>query len=140
MIIIVLSEPNATKLEKMGLGYIVSSVGKYSGKVPYTAFNAKKSYIKNNKNLIQRFRLAINKGLEYTLNNDSKTIAKSIINLFPDTSLSDLELIIERYKEADSWLTNTNISEDLFINLENMLIDGKLINSYVPYKNLIIND
>ena len=135
-----LFEPNATKLEKMGFGYVVASIGKYSGEVPYTAFNAKKSFIENNKDLINRFRLSINKGLEYTLNNDSAIIAKSIINLFPDTSLSDLELIIDRYKEADSWLQNTEIKEDLFINLENMLIDGKLIKEYVPYNDLIIND
>ena len=42
-----LFEPNATKLEKEGYGYVVGSVGMISGEVPYTAFNAKKSYIKN---------------------------------------------------------------------------------------------
>ena len=29
-----LFEPNATKLEKEGLGYVVASVGAYSGEVP----------------------------------------------------------------------------------------------------------
>lgn len=135
-----LFEPNATKLEKMGFGYVVASIGKYSGEVPYTAFNAKKSFINNNKDLINRFKDSINKGLEFTLNNDSNIIAKKIINLFPDTSLSDLELIIKRYKEADSWLINTTISEELFTNLENMLIDGNLIKEYVPFNNLIVND
>lgn len=135
-----LFEPNATKLEKMGYGYVVASIGKYSGEVPYTAFNAKKSFIENNKDLINRFRKSINMGLDYTLNNTSETIAKDIIDLFPDTSLSDLESIIERYKQADSWLNNTHISEKLFKNLENMLLDGKLIDKYVPFKDLIIND
>ncbi len=135
-----LFEPNATKLEKMGFGYVVDSVGAYSGEVPYTAFNARKSFIDNNKDLINRFRLSINKGLEFTKNNDSTIVAKTIINLFPDTSLSDLEVIIERYKKADSWLIDTNIKEELFINLENMLIDGKLIEDYVPFKDLIVND
>lgn len=112
----------------------------YSGEVPYTAFNAKTSFINNNKDLINKFRDSINKGLEYTLTNDSKTLAKDIINLFPDTSTLDLETIINRYKEADSWLTNTYISEDMFKNLEKMMIDSKLINNYVPYKELIVND
>lgn len=135
-----LFEPNATKLEKLGFGYVVGSVGMYSGEVPYTAFNAKVSFINNNKDLIDRFRDSINKGLEYTLTNDSKTLAKDIINLFPDTSITDLEIIINRYKEADSWLTNTYISEDMFKNLEKMMIDSKLIKNYVPYEELIIND
>ena len=135
-----LFEPNATKLEKMGFGYVVASIGEYSSEVPYTAFNAKKSFIENNQDLIKRFRNSINKGLEYTLNNESNTIAKTIIDLFPDTSLSDLEQIIERYKKADSWLTTSTISEELFTNLEDMLIDGNLIKEYVPFNDLIIND
>jgi len=119
---------------------VVASIGEYSGEVPYTAFNAKKSYIDNNKDLIKRFRDSINKGLDYTLNNDSDVIAKDIIDLFPDTSLSDLEVIIERYKKADSWLTDTNINEELFNNLQDMLIDGDLIKEYVPFNELVVND
>lgn len=135
-----LFEPNATKLEKMNKGYVVASVGMYAGEVPYTAFNARTSYLENNKELINNFKDAINKGLEYTKNNDSKDIAKIIIDLFPDTSIEDLTTIIERYKNADSWLENTFISEEMFKNLEDMMINSKLLKEYVPYKDLIINE
>ena len=124
----------------MGYGYVVDNVGKYNEIVPYTAFNARKSFIENNKNLINNFKKAINKALEYTQNNDSTTLAKDIIKQFPDTSLQDLETIIERYKQADSWLTNTYITEDMFNNLQDMLINFKLINTLVPYTDLIINE
>ncbi len=135
-----LFEPNATKLEKMNKGYVVASVGMYAGEVPYTAFNARTSYIENNKELINNFKDAINKGLEFTKNNNSKDIAKIIIDLFPDTSIEDLTTIIERYKNADSWLNNTFITEEMFKNLEDMMIDSKLLTEYVPYKDLIINE
>lgn len=135
-----LFEPNATKLEKMNKGYVVASVGMYAGEVPYTAFNARTSYIENNKKLINNFKDAINKGLEFTKNNNSKDIAKIIIDLFPDTSVEDLTTIIERYKNADSWLDNTFITEEMFKNLEDMMIDSKLLKEYVPYKDLIINE
>jgi NitT/TauT family transport system substrate-binding protein len=135
-----LFEPNATKLENLGYGYVVASVGSYSLEVPYTAFNAKLSYIENNEDLIKKFRDSINMGLEYTLNTDSEIIAEDIINLFPDTSINDLITIIERYKLADTWLEDTYISEDLFNNLLDMLIDGDLIDNYVPYNDLIAND
>lgn len=135
-----LFEPNATKLEKMNKGYVVASVGMYAGEVPYTAFNARTSYIENNKELINNFKDAIIKGLEFTKNNNSKDIAKIIIDLFPDTSIEDLATIIERYKNADSWLENTFISEEMFKNLEDMMIDSKLLTEYVPYKDLIINE
>ena len=133
-----LFEPNATKIEKMNKGYVVASVGMYAGEVPYTAFNARTSYIENNKELINNFKDAINKGLKFTKNNDSKDIAKIIIDLFPDTSNEDLTTIIERYKNADSWLDNTFISEEMFKNLEDIMIDSKLLKEYVPYKDLII--
>ena len=95
-----LFEPNATKLEKLGYGYVVSSIGSLSDEVPYTAFNAKKSYLENNKEIINNFRDALNKGLEYTKNNNEK----------------------------------------IFTNLEQMLIDNKLITNYVPYNDLITNE
>lgn len=135
-----LFEPNATKLEKMNKGYVIASVGMYAGEVPYTAFNARTSYIENNKELINNFKDAINKGLEFTKNNNSKDIAKIIIDLFPDTSIEDLTTIIERYKNADSWLDNTFITEEMFKNLEDMMIDSKLLKEYIPYKDLIINE
>ena len=93
-----LFEPNATKLEKEGLGYIVASVGEFSGEMPYTAFNARKSFIEKNSDIIKNFTNAINKGLEFVHNNNSETIAKTILEQFPDTSLNDLIVIIDRYK------------------------------------------
>ena len=45
---VTLFEPNATNVEKEGLGYVVGYVGNWGGEVPYTAYNAKKSYIKEN--------------------------------------------------------------------------------------------
>jgi NitT/TauT family transport system substrate-binding protein len=135
-----LFEPNATKLEEQGLGYIVASVGKLSGEVPYTAFNARKSYILNNPDIIKKFRESINKGLEFVNNNDSETIAKVILKQFPDSSLNEIAKIVQRYKENDTWLDNTYISEDSFKNLEDIMINSNLLDKYVNYKDLIINE
>ena len=134
-----LFEPNATNLEKEGYGKVVASIGMLSGEVPYTAFYARKSYIDKNPEIIKKFTNAINKGLEYTLNNDSTTIANDIIEQFPDTNIKDLALMIERYKEYDCWLENPYISEKLFTNLEDFLIDFDLIKKYVPYNGLVNN-
>lgn len=134
-----LFEPNATKLEKEGYGYVVGSVGMISGEVTYTAFNAKKSYIKNNKETIKNFNKAINEGLKYVKEHDEKDIANAIINQFPDSSINDVTTIVKRYKESDSWLENTFISEKSFKNLEDIMIKANLIKEYVPYKDLIIN-
>jgi NitT/TauT family transport system substrate-binding protein len=57
-------EPFATGLEEEGNGYVVASLGKDSGYVPYTAYCARKSYIEQNPEIIQKFTNAIQKGLD----------------------------------------------------------------------------
>lgn len=134
-----LFEPNATLLEEEGFGYVLQSVGKKSGEFPYTVFYAKKEFINNNKDLLKKFNKAINKGLAYVLENDSFTIANAISNQFPDTNIDELAKMIKRYKENDCWLSNTYISETLFNNLSNFLKENNLIDSNIPYKDLVLN-
>ncbi|MDE5888754.1 MAG: ABC transporter substrate-binding protein [Bacilli bacterium] len=134
-----LFEPNALKIEKEGLGYVVGSIGELSGEMPYTAFYARKSYIEQNKETIKKFNKAINKGLEFVKNHTDREVAEVILKQFPDISLNDVEIIVKRYRDADSWLDNTSISEDTYKNLENIMIDNKLIEDYVPFNDLVID-
>lgn len=134
-----LFEPTATKLTKDNLGYVVASIGLMSGEVPYTAFNARKSFINNNEDVIRKFTKALNKGIKYTLENNEIEIAKVILKQFPDSSLNDLSVIIKRYKDYDCFLDSTCISEKSFENLEDIMIDNDLLKSYVPYSDLIKN-
>ena len=135
-----LFEPNATKLEKEGLGHIVASIGKYSGEMPYTTFFTKKSYLNNNKDTINKFKKAINKGLKYVQDNDSTTIAKVIVNQFSDLSINELSLMIQRYKDNDTWLSNTNITKESYDNLSNLLFNNRIIDNKVDYNILVNND
>lgn len=134
-----LFEPNATAMQLNKQGYILSSIGKYSGEMPYTVFYAKKSYIKKNKKIIESFNKSINEGLEYTKNHSSKDIAKLISKQFPDSSINDLEMMIQNYKDADSWLDNTTTTPKSLDNLQNLLLDNKLIEKKVPYKKLVLD-
>ncbi len=134
-----LFEPNATKLESEGFGYVIASIGEKSGEMPYTAFYSKKSYLENNKELLQKVNNALNKGIEYTKNHPVEETAQVILPQFPDTSLTDLTNIVKRYKESDSWLNTTYISESIFKNLEKLMMENDLLESYVPYNKLIEN-
>ena len=132
-----LFEPNATEVEKQKLGYIVAYLGELGGEVPYTAYNAKKSYIKNNPKVIKSFSKAINKALKYVKNNNSEEIAKNIINYFPDTSLEDLTIIIDRYKKGAAWKENINITEKEWKHIQEIVISAGELDKYVPYNDLI---
>lgn len=134
---VTLFEPTASQVEKQGYGYVVESVGKLGGVVPYTSFSARKSYINKNKDVIKNFDKAINKGLDYVKNHTDMEVAKTILNQFPDTSLADLEKAISKYRSIDAWPNNTTFTEESFNHLQDIMIDYGEIKSYVPYSKLI---
>lgn len=135
-----LFEPNALNIEKQGYGCPLTSLGNLSGIVPYTAFYAREEFINNNKDLIQRFNNALNKGIKFTKENDSETIAKTIINQFPDTSLKDLIILVDRYKNADSWYDNTYVNSKDYNKLIDILYYGKFIDNKLDSNILITNE
>ena len=134
---VTLFEPNALEIEKNGYGYVVASIGELGGIVPYTAYNARKSYIESNPDVIESFTKAIQKGLDYVHNNDSKDIAKLLIDYFPDTSLDDLTLLVERHKNIDSWFTTTKITEKDFNHIQDIMINAGELKNKVPYNKLV---
>ena len=134
---VTLFEPNATSVEKEGLGYVVAYIGELGGNVPYTAYNARKSYIENNPKIIKSFCNAIQKGLDYVKNNDPETIAQKIISFFPDTSQSDLTKMIERYKNGNAWKEKININEEEWNHLQDIMIASKELTEKSPYDKLI---
>jgi len=134
---VTLFEPNATAVEKQGLGFVVAYIGTLGGEVPYTAYNARKSYIEENPEIIEGFTKAVNKGLKYVLENDSKTIANSIIEFFPDTEIEDLTTMINRYKENDAWKKSIIINEDEWLHIQDIMIASGELNDYVSYNKLI---
>ncbi len=135
--IIALCEPTALEIERQGYGYVVASVGSLGGIVPYTSYSARKSFINSNPEIIRKFTAAIQKGLDFVHNSDNKTIAKSILEFFPDTSLTDLEKVIERYKNQESWPKTTEFLEESFNHLQEIMIESGVLKETVPYDKLI---
>lgn len=134
---VTLFEPTALEIEQQGYGYVVASIGELGGVVPYTSYSARKSFINENKELITNFTKAIQKGLDFVHNNSSEAIAKSILEFFPDTSLSDLTKVIERYKAQDTWPKTTNFTKESFEHLQKIMIASNELKQIVPYEELI---
>ncbi len=136
---VTLFEPSASTLEKEGHGYVVASIGELGGEVPYTAYNAKKSYIKNNPKVIKGFTKATQKGLDYVHNHSAKEIAKVITSYFPDNNESEVAQIVKAYKDIDSWYATTYISEKNFKHIEKIIKNAGKLDKNVPYKKLVDN-
>lgn len=134
---VTLFEPNATAVEKEGLGYVVAYVGTLGGEVPYTAYNARKSYIEENPEVIKGFSKAVDKGLKFVLESSPEIVAKSIIEFFPDTSIDDLTTMINRYKIGDAWRTSITINEDEWTHIQDIMIASGELDNYVSYNDLI---
>ena len=137
---VTLFEPNALSVEKNGYGYVVAYIGELGGNVPYTAYNARTSYIENNKDIIKKFTKAINKGLEFVKNNSEEKIAECIIDFFPDTSMNDLIKIVKRYKDGNAWKENITINEEEFKHIQDIMKASNELDNYVEYNKLIFNE
>lgn len=136
---VTLFEPNASQLEKQGYGYIVASVGELGGVVPYTAFNAKKSYIEENGDVIEGFTKAVQKGLDYTHSHTDEEIAELIEDYFPDTSYNDLVSTIKNYRDIDSWFKTTYITEEGFNHIQDIMKYNNVLDESAPFDILVDN-
>lgn len=136
---VTLFEPQALQVESQGLGFVVASIGELGGVVPYTAYNAKKSYIENNPKVIEGFTRAIQKGLDYVYSHTDQELANLITSYFPDTSLNDLTNIIKRYRENDSWFKTTYITEENFNHIQEIMQSAGELDTFAPFNELVTN-
>lgn len=134
---VTLFEPLATKIVNEGYGYKIKQLGTLTDNVPYTAYNARTSYIENNKEIIEKFDKAIKKGLDFVNTNKSEDIANVIMNQFPDTSYNDIKNAIDSYKKNNTWPKTTNFSENDFNHLQDIVIEAGFLDKKVSYKDLI---
>nr|WP_294493434.1 ABC transporter substrate-binding protein [uncultured Mediterraneibacter sp.] len=133
-------EPGATSLESEGKGYVVASLGEDSGYVPYTAFSAKKSYIDENRDVIQGFTNALQKGMDYVQSHTPEEISAVIESQFPETDLATITTIVTRYYEQDTWKSNLIFEQSSFDLLQDILESAGELEERVPYDDLVTTE
>jgi NitT/TauT family transport system substrate-binding protein len=136
---VTLFEPTASMLEAAGKGYIVASVGKQSGEIPYTSYFAKKSYIEKNPDLIQRFTKAVYKGQTWVASHSAAEIAKVVATSFPDTDVKLLTTVVQRYKDIDVWSSTPVLTSDSFALLQKVMTQAGELTKDSPYDKVVNN-
>lgn len=116
-----LFEPTASIFEQEGKGYIIASFGTESGRVPYTTYMAKQSYMNKNKDIIEKFTRAIYKAQQWVESHSTAEIAKVIQPYFEDTELDIIETVVDRYKSQGSYATDPILDEEEWNNLQNIM-------------------
>lgn len=132
-------EPTASMLQQEGKGYIVASVGEAAGDIPYTAYFAKKSYIKENSDLIQRFTNAVYKGQQWVATHTDAEVAQAVAEFFPDTSLELLTASVASYRAIDAWNTDPVMSEESFNRLQTVMTEAGELTKTADYDKVVNN-
>lgn len=136
---VTLFEPTATMTAQAGKGYIVASVGEASGEIPYTAYFAKKSYIEENSNIIQKFTNAIYKGQKWVEEHTMQEVAEAIKDFFPDTDVELLAQVLQSYKDIDAWKTDPIMKEESYNLLQTVMEEAGELKQKAPFDKVINN-
>ena len=118
---VTLFEPTASMTEAAGKGYVVASVGKESGEIPYTAYCAKRSYIQNNKETVEGFTRAIYRGQKWVKEHTAQEIAEKIKDFFPSTTVEALAESVQSYKDIDAWNETPYLKKEALDKLQEVM-------------------
>lgn len=132
-------EPTASSLELNNQGYIVAAIGEYTDEIPYTAYFAKKSYIKENNDLIEKFVSAISKGQKWVAVHTPEEIAEVVAPSFPDSDIELLTSSIANYKRIDAWNLTPYMAEESFDLLQDVMIEAGELEGKSPYEKIVNN-
>lgn len=136
---VTLFEPTATMTQNAKKGYVVASVGEAAGEIPYTAYFAKKSYIEQNSDVIEKFTDAIYKGQVWVKEHSAKEIAEVIKDFFPDTDVELLANVLQSYIDIDAWNENPVLTKESFERLQTVMEEAGELKQKAPYEVIVNN-
>ncbi|WP_195570794.1 ABC transporter substrate-binding protein [Paenibacillus sp. 1001270B_150601_E10] len=116
-----LFEPQASIFEEEGKGYVVASFGVESGRLPYTVYMAKSSYLKKNQETAQKFTNAIYKAQQWVDGHSADEVADLIMPYFKDADPAIVASAVKRYKEQGSYASDPLLDQEEWGNLLDVL-------------------
>lgn len=134
-----LFEPNATQLCNEKGYHIVESVGRLSGEVPYTAFAAKQSFLKNNREQAKKFLKCVVKGYRFLTTATPQQIATAIAPSFTGVSNDDLVSAINSYIAIDAWMSTPVMQESAYNKLLDIIDGAGELPKRVPFADVVDN-
>lgn len=137
---VTLFEPTASLLEKEGKGFILASVGRDSGEIPYTAYFAKKSYIEKNRAVVQKFTNAVYRGQLWVDSHSPADIARVIKPSFPDTDEELLTTVAKRYKDQDAWNKDPIMKKESLELLQQVIQEAGQLKQAAPYEKIVTTE
>jgi len=134
-----LFEPAASTLVNAGEGYIVDSIGRESGEVPYTAYTVLKSVMEEKPELLERFLGAIYKATEYLMTAEVDEVAELLLPYFAGSSKEDIIIALNAYIANDTWMVSPSMQESSFNRLQDIMENAGKLSERVPFDKVIDN-
>ncbi len=136
---VTLFEPVASLFEMNSKGYIVASVGKASGDVPYTTYMVSQSKLKDDPALIEKFLRAIYRAQKWVATAADEEVAKAMMPFFPDASIEVLTSVARNYRANDSWKAEPVMYEEDYKRLLTIIDSAGELKAPVPFEKLVDN-
>lgn len=136
---VTLFEPTASMVEAEGQGHIVASVGAEAGLVAFTGYFAKKSFIEENEDIIERFTRAIYRGQQWVAQHSAEEIAEAVLPSFPDSDVELLTIVAQRYRDIDAWPDKPYTDREAFDRLQEIMTSAGELPTHAPYDEVVNN-
>lgn len=136
---VTLFEPTASAVEREGKGYVLASIGEYSGEMPYTCYYATQNYLRDNADVVQRFTNAIYKGQQWVQTHTAQEVAEAIAAFFPDSDLDLLTTVCRRHADIDAFMSEPVMKAEAFDRLQTAMYQAGELEQAVPFDDLVDN-
>lgn len=132
-------EPDVTKIEAAGKGRALANVGAAAGKIDYTVFAARESYIKANPKVIQGFTDAIAKAERWLQTADPQEAAKALAPYFPGVSADEVAASVVRHRDAGVWKATPLVAPEAIAAMQDLLIASGVLGAgeKVAYEKIV---
>jgi len=136
---VTLFEPTATEFENAGKGFVVANVGLESGDVPYTVYLARQQTISEETEFLERFLEAIYNAQQWIQTATDIEVAEAMQPFFPDSSIESLQIVVNSYRETDSWKTDPIMQHEDYLRLLNIMEGSGELSAKPEFTALIDN-
>lgn len=119
--------------------YHMASLVEIGGPIPWSVYYTLPELIDKQTELYGRFTLAIQQATTWLVKHNAAEAREVIRQYWPNDNEEDIIKIVDYFRENGMWSETVSVKENELHNWEQSLADGGLIESPIPYEELVDN-
>jgi NitT/TauT family transport system substrate-binding protein len=130
-------QPFTEELIGDGTAHLAASMGDATGPVPFSSYMTTQGFLRDGRDVLVRFTLALHAAQRWMAGVDAKEIADVIAPAFADIARDVRHRAVARYLAQRTWARDPIIRRDGYEYLQRILLDGAFITRAHRYEDLI---